>query len=211
MVYKNTLVASIAVLAGAFVLGLGIRYVRMSQSVVEIEPASPRHAVVIDRKAALGPDIDPKPGFEDGPELEFDVEDTETIANEEPMMEEPVGETEDVDAKVDPEREYAEPGPEGQQRQFGSNFGSIQQFFADLNLNEEEQARLREGMILRRQQFERMGEQERQAEFERMREMGERWQSMSEQERDGVSRRMRDRYEDWRRSDSIELPELSLD
>ena len=211
MEYKKTLVVSIAVLAGAFVLGLGIRQIRMSRAVVEIEPASPRRAVVKDRKAALEPDIDPGPVFEDGTELEFDLEEAETIADEEPMMEEPVGETEDVEEIVEPEEEYAEPEPEVQRRQFGPGAGAIQQFFAELNLNEEEMGRLQEGMMLRRQQFERMSERERMAEFERMREVGERWQIMSEREQDEVKRRMLDRYEDWRRSDSIDLPELRLD
>ena len=211
MEYRKTLIVSIAVLAGAFVLGFGIRQIRMSRAVVEIEPASPGRAVVKDRKAALDSDIDPGPGFEDGTELESDLEEAETIADEEQMMEEPVGETEDVEAIVEAEEEYDEPEPEFQCRQFGSGAGAIQQFFAELNLNEEETGRLQEGMMLRRQQFERMSERERQAEFERMREMGERWQNMNEREQDDVKRRMLDRYEDWRRSDSIDLPELRLD
>ena len=67
----------------------------------------------------------------------------------------------------------------------GQNAGLIRKFFEDLNLNEAEQARLREGFELMRRQFEAMSDDERWAQFAQMAEMGQRWQNMSDQEREG--------------------------
>ena len=98
-----------------------------------------------------------------------------------------------------------------QQWQMPQSVGDWRTVWADLNLTEEEQARLREGLRLAWERWQNMSEQERQAEIERLREMGERWENMSEEEKREASQRMRDRFEEWRKSDRVELPELSLD
>ena len=91
------------------------------------------------------------------------------------------------------------------------SFGGWREVWADLNLTEEEQARLREGFRLAIQRWQNMSPEEREAETARLRAMGERWENMSEEERQEASERMRDRFEEWRRSGRAELPELSLD
>lgn len=90
-------------------------------------------------------------------------------------------------------------------------FGGWREVWADLNLTEEEKARLREGVRLAVERWQNMTPEEREAETTRLREMGERWENMSEDERREASERMRDRFEEWRESGDVELPELSLD
>ncbi len=91
------------------------------------------------------------------------------------------------------------------------SFGGWRDVWADLNLTEEEQARLREGFKLAMQRWQNMSPEEREEETARLRAMGERWENMSEEERQEASERMRDRFEEWRQSGRVELPELSLD
>lgn len=92
-----------------------------------------------------------------------------------------------------------------------SGFGGWREVWADLNLTEEEQARLREGFRIAMQRWQNMSPEEREAETARLKAMGERWENMSEEERQEASERMRDRFEEWRQSGDVELPELSLD
>ncbi len=91
------------------------------------------------------------------------------------------------------------------------SFGGWRDVWANLNLTEEEQARLREGFKLAIQRWQNMSPEEREAETARLREMGERWENMTEEERREASERMRDRFEEWRQSGEAELPRLSLD
>ena len=91
------------------------------------------------------------------------------------------------------------------------SFGGWREVWADLNLTEEEQARMREGFRLAIERWQNMSPEEREEETARLREMGERWENMSDEERQETSERMRDRFEEWRQSDRVELPELSLD
>ncbi len=88
---------------------------------------------------------------------------------------------------------------------------NMQQFWADLNLTEAEQARLRQGFGLAMEKWQNMSEEERQAETARLQAMGARWQAMSADEQREAMQRMRGRFEDWRQSGAIELPEMSLD
>ncbi len=85
------------------------------------------------------------------------------------------------------------------------------QMWADLNLTEEETARLREGMRLAMERWQNMSEDERQAEIGRLRGMRARWDNMSEEERNQAMERGRQRFEEWRRSGQVELPEITLD
>ena len=91
------------------------------------------------------------------------------------------------------------------------SFGGWREVWADLNLTEEEQARLREGFRLAIVRWQNMSPEEREAETARLREMGKRWENMSEEERQEASERMRGRFEEWRQSGEAELPRLSLD
>jgi hypothetical protein len=85
------------------------------------------------------------------------------------------------------------------------------QMWADLNLTEEETARLRAGFQLARERWQNMSEDERQAEIGRLNGMRIRWDNMSEEERSQAMQRGRERFEDWRRSGQVELPEITLD
>ena len=86
-----------------------------------------------------------------------------------------------------------------------------QRMWMDLELTEEESARLRQGMALIWQRWMNMSPEERDLERQRLEGMRDRWEAMSEEERNEASRRMRDRFEEWRQSGRVELPELSLD
>lgn len=195
---KNTTVMLIwaaVVLVAATGLGYGIREIRwslairrnLSESTSEVQVADSEPEVEIVRQPE--------------PQPEVQMVETEEIVAEEPVWEEP---------EEEPQPEVAAE-PQRQPWRMGQNAGLIRKFFEDLNLNEEEQARLREGFELMRRQFEQMSDEERWTQFAQMAEMGQRWQNMSEQERQGVTQRMRDRYEEWRHSDSIELPQFTLD
>ncbi|NIP53826.1 MAG: hypothetical protein GWN67_16585 [Phycisphaerae bacterium] len=118
--------------------------------------------------------------------------------------------TEAMAAEEEPEDiPVAEPVKEEVQET--KSFGGWRDVWANLNLTEEEQARLREGFKLAIQRWQNISPEEREAETARLREMGERWESMSEEERREASERMRDRFEEWRQSEEVELPRLSLD
>lgn len=176
-------------------LGYGIRQIRWSLAIRKNLSESKPQVQVVDSK----PEVETVP--EPEPEPEVEVVEIDTTVFEEPVWDEPEDEPQ-PEVVAEPQR---------RPWRMGQNFGLIQQFFADLNLNEEEQARLQEGFALMRRQFENMSDEDRQAEFAQMAEMGERWQNMSDEEREGVTQRMRERYEQWRQSDSVEIPRLTLD
>lgn len=101
---------------------------------------------------------------------------------------------------------------------FGGGMGAAegqrpqwQNIWADLNLTEEEQVRLRNGFQKIMARWMTMTEEERLAERARLQEMGQRFQAMSEEEKNAASQRMKDRFDQWRQSGSEDLPELSLD
>ncbi len=195
---KNTTVTLIwaaVVLVAATGLGYGIRQVRWSLATRKNLSESKPQTQVVESE----PEVEAVPESEPEPEVEV-VEADETFV-EEPVWEEPEDE---------PEPEVVAE-PQSQPWQMGQNSNPVQQFFADLNLNEEEQARLREGFELMRQRFENMSPEDRWAQVAQMAEMGRRWEAMSDQEREAVGERMRERYEVWRYSDSIEPPQLTLD
>jgi hypothetical protein len=185
----------VLVLAGATGLGYGIRHVRWSLAMRRNLPES----------TSQTPEADSEPDVEivqePEPDIEIETTEVETVVVEEPVWEEPEEELPPEDA-AEPPRQPWQPG---------RNWGAVRQFFADLNLNAEEQARLREGLALMRQRFESMSDEDQQVEMMRMAEIGWRWSNMTDQEREEVTQRMRERYEQWRRSDSIELPEFTLD
>ena len=119
-------------------------------------------------------------------------------------------ETETILAEEEPE-DMPEAEPVEEEAQETRSFGGWRDVWADLNLTEEEQARMREGFKLAIQRWQNMSPEEREDETARLRALGERWENMSEEERQEASERMRDRFEEWRQSGDVELPELSLD
>ncbi len=197
-------IAVAIILVGAVGVGFGVRHVRhLRQSLKEVPqttsvlpPVEPEPVALVEEPPSVVEPVEPEP--------------VGTVEFVEAPVEAPVMEADESLAKIVVEEAPPEPQPQPQWR-LGQNAALIQQFLADLNLNEEEQARLREGIALRMQRIQMMSEQDRQEEFARMRQMGERWQAMGDPERQAVIERMRDRFESWRMGGSAELPELSLD
>ena len=179
------------VLASAAGLGYGIKQIRWTLAIRK-NLSEPKPEVQV---------VESEPEAESVPEPEVEVVEVDTTFVEEPVW---------AESEDEPLPEIAAE-PQRQPWRMGQNFGAVQQFFDDLNLNEEEQARLREGFALMRRQLENMSNEDRMAEFAQMAEMGQRWQNMSDQDREGVTQRMRERYEVWRYSDSVEIPRLTLD
>jgi uncharacterized membrane protein len=86
-----------------------------------------------------------------------------------------------------------------------------QSIWADLNLTEAEQARLRQGFGFAVQRYMQMSPEQQAAERARMQSMRTSWEAMDDDEKAQASQRIRDRFEEWRQSGETELPELSLD
>ena len=196
----GTLIAMVVVLVAALALGVGIRELRSQWAEPKRKEPGP---------AAVDETQDAKPANVTERNDEFLMSLDEEIAN----AEEAEDAIEDDASQEEPDAAVVEEegAPAEQQWQMPQSVGDWRAVWADLNLTEEEQARLREGLRLAWERWQNMSEQERQAERERLRAMGERWQDMSEEEKREASQRMRDRFEEWRKSDRVELPELSLD
>jgi outer membrane biosynthesis protein TonB len=179
------------VLVVAFGLGLGIRAFREWQA--EAEPQQP------DKLAAKQnePNTQPTPPL------------VEVV--QEPTVE-PVEQMQPKPEKTAPKDSNEAPKKPVQERpSMAGGMGNWWQMWADLNLTEEEMTRLREGFRLAMERRQNMSEEERQAETSRLRAMRERWENMSDEERQAAMERGRQRFEEWRRSDRVELPEMSLD
>ncbi|HEV57971.1 MAG TPA: hypothetical protein ENN87_10835 [Phycisphaerales bacterium] len=91
----------------------------------------------------------------------------------------------------------------------GGGIGDWRTLWSDLELTEAEQMRLRQGFLLGIQRWQAMSPEQREAQAERFRALGQRWQMMSDEERQRASQRMRDRFEEWRHSGQAELPDVS--
>ena len=87
----------------------------------------------------------------------------------------------------------------------------MRKMWNDLNLTPAEQARISQGFTLAMQRWQNMPPEERQVETARLRVMRIRFEAMAPDEQEQAMQRMMERFEQWRQSDSIELPELSLD
>ncbi len=206
----GTLVSVVVVLLAALAVGVGIRKVRLQQA--EPEPPVPtrRSAGRQPEPAVVRAKEDAKPAAPTEQDEEFLLWMGEETAGAEeaqrPVEEQSVPQEEPQAAVV-----QEQPAPLEQPGQMAQPFGDWRNMWGDLNLTEEEQARLREGFAMAMQRWQNMSEQDRQAEVARMREGWERWQNMSDQERQQVMQRMREQFEEWRRSGRIELPMPSLD
>jgi hypothetical protein len=201
----GTLIGMVVVLLAALAVGVGIRKVRLQQSPSQ-SPAQRRQS----EPTAVRATEDAKPADMTEQDEEFLQWLSEETARAEEMEaavdEEYVSQEEPEVAVVEQEAAtFEQPG------QMGQGFGDWRSMWGDLNLTEEEQARLREGFALAVQRWQNMSEEDRQAEAARMREGWERWQNMSDEERQEAMQRLRQRFEEWRQSGQVELPPLSLD
>jgi len=197
---KNTITAIwiVLVLASAGGLGYGIRQIRWSLAARKDLPDSEAQAQVIPSK----------PETAAVPQPELEVAKTDTTTGEEPAWEEPEDQPiPDIpdEAQSQTLQKARRSGPTTQ------GLGDWRGVWADLDLTEEEQDRLREGWRLAVAGWQNMSQEERQSQAERMRASREKWQNMSDQEKEQASRQLRQRIEDWRQSGSAELPDLILD
>ena len=105
--------------------------------------------------------------------------------------------------------------PEQAQPQAARGPGAWGQDGWNLNLTEEEQARLRQGVTALLQRFQNMSEEKRQAEIARFNAMRERFENMSDEERQQAMGRVQERIEQWaerrlaRRSPQQHIPGLT--
>ena len=189
-------IGPVVVLLGSFTLGFGIRAVRLWRAELESKVESKQQTEQIEPQPVLaGADMEEPQG--------------EAVEQEYVIVEEPLPQL-DAEPREQPEEEPDAETVEYQPQKAGG-FGGWREVWANLNLTEEEKARLREGLRLAWEKWQNMSAEEREAETSRLREMGERWENMSDEEKREASQRMRDRFEEWRESDRVELPELSLD
>lgn len=183
---------SIVVLVAAFGLGMVIRQIREWRA--ESEQQQP------DKPAAKQSEL--KPQQEAERLVEVVQEPTEPVKEIQPEPEKAAPKDSNEAPKSEPIQERSS---------MAGRMGDWRQMWSDLNLTEEERARLQEGFRLARERWQNMSEEQRQAEMNRLSAMRERWENMSDEERQAAMERGRQRFEEWRRSDRVELPEMSLD
>jgi hypothetical protein len=198
------LIGAVALLGAAFAVGVGIRMLRLRGAQPPSQPDSPPPKPVTVRAT------------EDQEPPDLTAQDDEFLQ----WLEEQMTRAEEANDASDQQDlpQQTEAGVAQEVGEFFADQGSMPQgpgdwrsIWADLNLTEEERARLREGFRRAMARWQNMSEEERQAEMDRMRAGWERWQNMSDEEKRQASQRMRDRFEQWRQSDSADLPEISLD
>jgi len=192
---------AVLVLGGALGLGYGIREIRSRRSRTawnveqrpSVQRARQQHVVTESPEATLQP---AEASLVVQEPSEDDIDDM-MVETEEPVALEP------DEAPADEPPQQAAPT--------GAQMPGWQAIWADLNLTEEEKARLREGFALAMRRWQSMSDDERATEMARLQSMRVRWENMTDQEREQASARMRQRFEQWRQSGQVELPELSLD
>jgi len=193
------MIAAVLVLLGAYAIGLGIRAVRLRRAGDE-----PKSKVESTELTIVEPVVE---------SAEIDDAQMEDVEEEYVIIEEAAEEPE-----VEPEEELeADPGdmPEDEPVEYEAQeergFGGWREVWSDLDLTEDERARIRDGFRLAMERWQNMSSEEREMETTRLRKMRERWENMSGEDRREASQRMRERLEQWLQSGRIELPELSLD
>jgi outer membrane biosynthesis protein TonB len=187
---------SIVVLVAAFGLGMVIRQIREWRA--EVEQQQPDKPALKQSESKLQQEAEPL--------VEVIQEPTVESAEPAEQMQHKPEKTAPKDSNEAPKSEPVQERPS-----MAGGMGNWWQMWADLNLTEEEMARLREGFRLARERWQNMSEEQRQAEMDRLSAMRERWENMSDEERQAAMERGRQRFEEWRRSDRVELPEMNLD
>ncbi len=92
------------------------------------------------------------------------------------------------------------PQPEPVQPPMARRFGGFQQGPWNMNLTEEEQARLREGFMAMVQRFQSLSPEEQQAQMARFNAMRDRFQNMSDEERQQAMGRVQQQFDQWRQN-----------
>jgi len=201
------LIGVFVVLLGALAAGVGIRrFLSQRSEAKDPKPQVQRHES--EPAAVVAPEDEKLTDITDEDEefLRWVYEKMAKEEEAEPEVEEDVSQEEPAVAVVEEEGAILE-----QQGRMDQGFGGWRSIWADLNLTEEEQERLREGFRLTMEKWQNMSDEEREAEMERMGDQWDRWQNMSDEEREDAMERMRDKFEEWRQSGEVELPEFTLD
>lgn len=198
----------IVALIVVFALGMGVR--QLWREGVFSAPQTSEQAQPAESEAAAPTQGPPDFNEEDEQLLTWLEQEMESTQSEQ-EAEQSATDGEDSTQETQPASGATTPAAGGQESQAAQSFGGWRSMWADLNLTEAEQTRLREGWALAVARWQNMSPEERQIQGERMRASWERWQNMSEEEREGASREMRGRFEDWRQSGSTELPDMILD
>jgi len=197
------LVGAVVVLLGALGIGRGIQKIRSWRS--ETETRQVKQIIIAETESESA-----EPEKESVETVVEAVEEEDVVALEPAdVEEEEEGEPEET-AEEETEAAVETETAVGRTRTSGE-FGNWQQIWADLNLTEEEMARLRDGFALAMQRWQSMPAEVREVEMERRRAMRARWETMSDEERQETMGRMRGRFEEWRQSGQVELPEMTLD
>jgi hypothetical protein len=167
----TTATIALVMLGAAFAAGLVIRHLR-SPAVEPPSQAQTEEKQVQQNDPQAGPTL---------PETPVVVH---TPAQEEPPLA----------VAMEPE-EVPPVEPQRIRPQMGQGFGGL-----NLNLTEEEQARLQQGFMAMFQRFQNMSEEERQTQMARFNAMRERFENMSDQERQQTMGRVQQQIEQWRQN-----------
>lgn len=201
------MIGAALVLLASLALGMAVRKLRLHRTHSKTRVQMQTHTV--EPEVTVVAEEQPDVNEQDEQFLTWLEQEMESTA----LQEETVAETADEHALQESAEpiESSTPATGVEEGQPAQRFRGWREVWANLNLTEEEQARLREGWRLAVARWQNMPPAEREAETARLKAMGERWQNMSEQERAEASERMRERFEQWRESGDVELPRLSLD
>ena len=196
------LVGAVVVLLASLGLGLGIKKIRSPRAEVKVKQAAKQIIIAETESESAEPE-------KEAVEAVVEVVEEENVVVLEPAD---VEEEEKPEETVEEETDVAaETETEAGRTQTSGEFGNWRQIWADLNLTEAEQARLRDGFALAMQRWQSMSSEEREVEVERRRAMRARWETMSDEERQEAMGRMRGQFEEWRQSGQVELPQITLD
>ncbi len=196
-----------AVMLVALAVGMGIRKLRSKATVGVPEPSRDVQPTESER------------AVREANEQELSEQDEQFLLWVEQAMSDDTTEQEVRRVLVEPNRAEEEPDaagglPSATASQHGAAaqvLGGWRGVWADLNLTQDERARLAEGWQLAVARWQSMSQQERQSQMDRIRASWAKWQNMSEEEKEVASRELRRRFEAWRASGSVELPDMILD
>ena len=199
------LVGAVVVLLASLGLGLGIKKIRSPRAEVKAKQAAKQIIIAETESESAEPE-------KEAVEAVVEAVEEENVVVQEPADVEEEEEEEKPEETVEEETDVAvEPETAVGRTQTSGEFGNWRQIWADLNLTEAEQARLRDGFALAMQRWQSMPAEVREVEVERRRAMRARWETMSDEERQEAMGRMRGQFEEWRQSGQVELPQITLD
>jgi hypothetical protein len=147
------------VLASATALGYGIRHVRWLLAISKSVPESKLQVQAVERDREIETPLEPER------ELEVAVVENNPISSKEPVRDDPKDESQ-PEAKAEPEPELG-PWPMGREScvPIQQGLGDWRNSWTDLDLTQEEQARLREGWRLAAERWQNMSQEQRQAQI----------------------------------------------